>query len=108
MLKGNKRVVLLLVLLGMLIFGVPGYAKTAPQNFKESNDPGIRVGIWSNQTSVIVSASTDFNIVEGNTDQILGMFPGKQKVGISIKDNSIFINGFSDKIKEYKYSSRNG
>lgn len=68
---------------------------TQQTSYMLSEQPVIRVGIWSNQSNVLVSADTDFSLVNARTKEILGKFVGKEKVSITAKDGQISINGKS-------------
>lgn len=61
-------------------------------NAAPSFEPDIRVGLWSNQSSVLVSADTDFEIINSVTKEVLGNTKAKEKVAVSINDSGILIN----------------
>jgi stage II sporulation protein D len=55
--------------------------------------PVIRVGLWSNQVNVMLSADSDFNIIDTESTEVIGQFRSKEKVTVSVKDDQITVNG---------------
>jgi stage II sporulation protein D len=55
--------------------------------------PPIRIGIWSNQANIILSADSDFSLVDSDTKESIGQFHPKDKVTVSYKEARIAING---------------
>lgn len=86
-------------LLGLLIAVtlcplMAGYAEAAPPNkFSMSRQPEIRVGIWSNQSSIVVSSDVAFVLADSRTNKKLGEFSAKDKVSVTGKKGQIVING---------------
>lgn len=54
--------------------------------------PNIRVGIWTNQSNILISADKDFSLIS-DTNQVLANFAAKDKVIITLKDGVFQANG---------------
>ncbi len=65
--------------------GVDSVAAAAPA------DQMIRVGLWDNQQSVLISADSDFVFTGGRGEA--GKFSAKEKAAVTAKDGSLAING---------------
>ncbi len=61
------------------------YAQT-PENM-------IRVGIWSNQRNILVSADVDYKIINIDKNQTLGRFSANEKATIAYNGNEFILNG---------------
>lgn len=59
----------------------------------QASPPLIRVGLWSNQTSVIISAADAFSLADADSKEILGSFQAKEKVTVTFKSSSMAVNG---------------
>ncbi|WP_196593766.1 SpoIID/LytB domain-containing protein [Pectinatus sottacetonis] len=55
-------------------------------------EPNIRVGIWINQSSVLVSNNAVFTIKDPGTNDVYGKFDAGDKVLITQKNNRLYIN----------------
>jgi len=55
--------------------------------------PIIRVGLLSNQDSVLISADTNFSILDGETGQLVTALVAGEKATITVLGNDITING---------------
>ncbi|VBB06057.1 stage ii sporulation protein [Lucifera butyrica] len=83
----KAKLTFFLLILGSIFFCFkPGYAAA-------DHSPLIHVGIWTHQSSVIVSADCNFTIVDTETSQIVGKFAAKQKVIVAEKPAGIVLNG---------------
>lgn len=89
-----KRLIFSLITLTVLLAIMTLTAYASPQSgYQLAEQPIIKVGIWSNQSNVLVSADTRFAITNEKTKEILGTFPGKEKVSITVNNEQIFLNG---------------
>jgi stage II sporulation protein D len=78
-----------LLILGFLFFVLlPAAAEAGP-----SGQPLIKVGLWSNQTSVILSADTAFSIADADKKYILGSYKAKEKVTVKFAASGMAVNG---------------
>lgn len=84
---------IILAVLAFALLQLP-VAVLAAVNVQGGNSPGdtIRVGLWTNQPSIILSADTDFSIVDTDTKKVLAKFSAKNKVAVTAKEG-ILING---------------
>lgn len=55
--------------------------------------PLIRVGVWSNQTNIILSAEVDFSLVDTTSKETLGDYKAGEKAAVSVADSGLEING---------------
>lgn len=53
----------------------------------------IRVGIWSNQRNILVSADVGYKIVNDDNNKTLGTFPANEKAAIAYSDGAFTLNG---------------
>lgn len=89
----------LIFLLGLFIASflcpaMTGYAEAASKShFSIARQPEIRVGIWSDQVSIMVSADSDFALADAKTNRRLGGFSAKEKVNVTAKNGRILLNG---------------
>lgn len=91
------RIAIILALL-VLTIAVPGFAA--------SPDPLIRVGLWDNQQSVLISADSDFSL--GGSKGEAGKFSAKEKVAVSVKEGWLVINGKTTKETQVTLQSAKG
>lgn len=82
--------ILAIFLFFLFIFPVSANAQKGDDS---DNQPDIRVGIWSNQPNILVSADANFKVVDSDTRKVLGKFDGKQKVTIAVKEANLTVNG---------------
>jgi len=80
------RLIGLLLILFSSLYSTCSYAQ-------DMTEPEIRVGIFSNQPNVVVSANTDFSIVSQDDKKVIGKYVSQQKVTISSLGTNITING---------------
>lgn len=83
----KTRKIFILFLLLSFIF--PVSAKS--QSFMQ--EPDIKVGIFSNQPNVVVSANTEFSIVDNVTNQVIGKYLPNERVVFSTEGKTVIING---------------
>ncbi|WP_054258313.1 SpoIID/LytB domain-containing protein [Propionispora sp. 2/2-37] len=83
---------IILTVLAFALLQLPAVVLAAV-NVRGENGPGdmIRVGLWTNQSSIILSADTDFLIVDTDSKKVLAKFAAKDKVAVSAK-GKILIN----------------
>ncbi|MBP2659627.1 MAG: SpoIID/LytB domain protein [Firmicutes bacterium] len=81
-----KFVTILLGFLSCMLFLVGTVYAQAPEN-------NIRVGIWSNQRNILVSADVDYKIVNVDKNQTLGRFSANEKATIAYNGNGFILNG---------------
>jgi stage II sporulation protein D len=78
-----------LLVLGFLLLALlPVAAEAGP-----SGQPLIKVGLWSNQTSVILSADAGFSIADADSKDILGSYKAKEKVTVKFAAAGLVVNG---------------
>ena len=81
---GICRVIILLTF--TLLWSVSAFAAPADQSQL------IKVGLWDNQQSVLISADSDFVLVGKNNEQA-ARFAAKEKVAVAMKAGQLTING---------------
>lgn len=82
----RKKIILALALL-LLALLPAALAEAGPAA------PLIRVGVWSNQSNIILSAEASFTLVDSATKEELGSFKAKEKVTVTVKEGAIAVNG---------------
>ena len=85
-----------MILAAILWGGIPlliAAAQPVPA-WQEGEIPLIRVGIWSNQPTIIVSDDKDFNLIDGDTHELIGRYGAKEKVTVTSREGAIFVNRF--------------
>jgi stage II sporulation protein D len=90
--------ILLLVVVLMTSYSSPVQAN--------SLEPAIRVGILSDQQNVLISADTNFAILNAITGELLAHFVAGEKATIAVKEKAISINGqqvSADKLMVLKF-----
>ncbi len=55
--------------------------------------PLIMVGLWSNQTSIVLSSADGFSLADAETSGILGSYKAKEKVTVTFSSSGIAVNG---------------
>lgn len=80
----------LLLVAGILLLAL---AFAAPAQAAPAGSPLIEVGLWSGQANILLSAESDFSLVDAADKEILGSFKAKDKVSVSFKDGRILVNG---------------
>ncbi len=83
-----KFIAILSGVLSCMLFGL-GTAHAA-QEVTESN---IRVGIWSNQRNIVVSADVDYEIVNVDRNKTLARFAANEKATIAYNGKEFILNG---------------
>ncbi len=58
-----------------------------------SSDRDIRVGIWANQRNILVSADTDYQIVNADNHKILEHLSANEKATIVFNASGFTLNG---------------
>lgn len=71
------------VLVLALVFAAPVQAAS----------PMIQVGLWSGQANILLSAESDFSLVDAADKEVLASFKAKDKVSVSYKDGKLAVNG---------------
>lgn len=82
----RKYILAVSVLLLALAFAAPAQAGQAPS-------PIIRVGLWYGQVNILLSAESDFSLIDTAGKEVLGTFKAKTKVAVSSRDGKMTING---------------
>ena len=77
--------ILSLLLLAMLPAALAEAAQASP--------PLIKVGLWSNQTSIVLSAAEGFSLADADSKETIGSFQAKEKVTVTFAASGIAING---------------
>ena len=90
---GICRVIILLTF--TLLWSVSAFAAPADQSQL------IKVGLWDNQQSVLISADSDFVLVGKNNEQA-ARFAAKEKVAVAMKAGQLTINGQQVKSPELR------
>ncbi|MDR3592934.1 MAG: SpoIID/LytB domain-containing protein [Negativicutes bacterium] len=96
----KKVLVGLLMLLGVLFATVIDAEAAA--------GPIIRVGLTSNQINVVLYADTDFTLSDTATREVVGEFKARQKIGVSVKNGQITLNGATVSAREIVVGSKEG
>ncbi|SDF11301.1 SpoIID/LytB domain-containing protein [Sporolituus thermophilus] len=86
-----RRIIYLTALLCFFVSAAAG-AQVSPQSARAA-EPLIRVGIWTNQPNVLVSASRPFTIVDRMSDEVLGVYQAGERVSLAYKNGVIVLNG---------------
>ncbi len=82
-----RKLVLILSLL--LLAGQPALpAEAAP-----AASPTIRVGVWSNQANIILSAEAAFSLADADSGQTLGSYKAGEKVAVAAAASGMTVNG---------------
>ena len=81
---GCSRFILLLAM--FLLWALPVGATPAQEQ------PLVRVGLWVNQQSVMVSSDSEFQLIT-EYSKVAGKFAANEKVALAIKNEQITING---------------
>lgn len=84
MLKQHAKIFAACIYVLLLLYVTPVNAS--------SSEPNLKVGLWSNQSSILLSADTDFDLVNSYTKQVLESYKGNEKVVVSINNTGILIN----------------
>lgn len=85
-----------IIVAALLLGGIPlviAAAQPLPV-WQEGKIPLIRVGIWSNQPTLIVSSDQKFNLIDGDTQEQIGRYGAKEKVTVTSREGAIFVNRF--------------
>jgi stage II sporulation protein D len=75
----------------LLAFFIPAAGYMHPR----IDEPAIRVGLWSNQQNLMISANSQFDIVSGVTHSRIGQFKAGEKVLLTAKEGRIAVNGMT-------------
>lgn len=95
-LKHTFYYILLPIVLVIAFFAVPAQAQPLEST--------IRVGILSNQEKVLISADTNFVILNGETGRLLIHLVAGEKATIAVKEKIITINGKQVKAEKFSVS----
>ncbi|HWQ61628.1 MAG TPA: hypothetical protein VN521_04910, partial [Negativicutes bacterium] len=55
--------------------------------------PPIRVGVWSNQANILLSAEADFSLADTAGKETLGSYKSGEKVAVTTSASGLVING---------------
>lgn len=83
-----RRKIVLALLLLLLALLPAALAEAGP-----AAQPLVRVGIWSNQTNIILSAETEFSLVDTAGREPLASFKAKEKATVTVRDGGLAVNG---------------
>jgi len=87
-------------LIALLVLASFSPVHAAGEKTISSTEPTIKVGLWANQSNLVISADGNFTIVNRETREVLGQFAAKEKVNVSIKDSRITVNGVAVAVNE--------
>lgn len=87
----------LLLAVGFLLLAL---AFAAPAEAGPAASPMIKVGLWSGQANILISADSDFSLVDTAGNGVLAGFKAKEKVAVSFKDGRIALNGKPTEARE--------
>ena len=87
----KHKIGLIAMLLVILFAGNINAAPLINVNNIDDN-PEIRVGLWSGQSSVIISADDKFTIVDKYNRKTIGTYEAKTKVVVSVKSGKIYLD----------------
>ena len=82
-----KNTVAGIIFLLFLCVPVGGYTQSL------ADEPTIRVGIWSNQQNIMITAGSQFSVIDRYTHYTVGNFKAGEKVILTIKDGQMAVNG---------------
>lgn len=90
--KKFNRWLLYNTIIAVVLLG--NFGLLAAHSLQDSNDvsPQIRVGLWSNQPNIIVSADTDFNLIDADTHAFIGRYVAQEKVSVISCEGIMFVN----------------
>ncbi|MEG6585579.1 SpoIID/LytB domain-containing protein [Dendrosporobacter sp. 1207_IL3150] len=104
----NKYAVCIILLLGLII-SLPHSVYASSKVDKAvltTNQPTIKVGLWSKQSSVLISMESDFALVDTETKEVVNKFTGKEKVIVSYRNGQLLVNGKDIKAKSISVSAK--
>ena len=55
--------------------------------------PPIRVGVWSNQANILLSAEADFSLADATSKETLGSYKSGEKVAVTVSASGLIVNG---------------
>lgn len=64
----------------------------APQRYAVEQ-PMIRVGLWTNQPSILLSADGDFSLIDAATGKQIKDYTAKERVIVALKPEGLMVNG---------------
>ncbi|MDT8901010.1 SpoIID/LytB domain-containing protein [Anaeroselena agilis] len=79
-----------ILILGLLLLAM---LPAAPAKAGQASPPTVRVGLWANQTSIILSAADGFSLADTDSKELLGSYRAKEKVMITFGASGIAVNG---------------
>jgi stage II sporulation protein D len=80
----------ILLILGLALIAT---LAAAPAEAGQAAAPLIRVGIWTNQTNIILSAESAFSLVDAGSNETLGEYKAGEKVAVSVAGTGITVKG---------------
>ena len=84
----KQKILIIALLLCSFFTGISNAAPLSNDNIK--NEPLIRVGLWTGQTSVFVSADDKFSIIDKSNRKTIATYEAKTRVIVSIKAGKIY------------------
>ncbi len=81
----NAILILSLLLLALLPAALAEAAQTSP--------PLIKVGLWSNQTSIVLSATEGFSLADADSKETIGTYQAKEKIMVTFAASGMAVNG---------------
>ena len=86
----KQKILIIALLLCSFFTGISNAAPLSNDNIK--NEPLIRVGLWTGQTSVFVSADDKFSIIDKSNRKTIATYEAKTRVIVSIKAGKIYLD----------------
>lgn len=68
------------------------------------SEPNIRVGLWTKQSSLYISAEAPFILKNLDNGQLVGQYEANTKVFITVKDNKVMVNNKLINLKSMEVS----
>ncbi len=65
----------------------------SPAARAQDSSPLIRVGLWSGQANIVLSAGTDFSLADAASQETLGKYKAGEKVAVSVAASGLTVNG---------------
>lgn len=81
----------IVLILGLMLLAVLAASPAAAAG--QDASPLIRVGIWSNQANIILSAESDFSLTDADGRETLGKYKAGEKIAVTVAASGLVVNG---------------
>lgn len=86
-------IALIMVIVSVALFPLTIAAEPLTKTSLPVTEQIMRIGLWTNQPNVLISGNVDFEVVNGDTGEVVQVYPAQQKVSFSTQVGAITING---------------